>query len=153
MSNPSPEAVIAQLKHQLQFLCRDCCSEWKQGGPYIHELADGTKLRKNRMNGVCECGYSQNGHELKQALEAAIRKVTMFTDRIQQIVKSEGTPLFGSNNESYCFWCEVEWAKPDWRLDPQPDLFGHPRNHCLVWEGFTSETNLSAEQDWRDKLW
>lgn len=25
------------------------------------------------------------------------------------------------------------WVKPDWRLDPYPPLFGHPRNECQVW--------------------
>ena len=64
---------------------------------------------------------------------SVIARLTQAKAQVLAIVNSRQTPLSGHNDNSRCDWCLATWTKPDWRLDPQPPLFGHPENECLVW--------------------
>ena len=77
---------------------------------------------------------------------AVIARLTQAKAQVLAIVNSIRTPLSGHNDNSRCDWCLVTWTKPDWRLDPQPPLFGHPENECLVWLAVSDLTLLSAQE-------
>lgn len=51
---------------------------------------------------------------------------------IAEVIASDATPFLRHNERSSCVWCGAKWTPPNWQLDPQPELFGHPENGCLV---------------------
>jgi hypothetical protein len=61
--------------------------------------------------------------------------------KIARLIASDDTPFTCHNDRQMCRWCESEWPKPDWRLDPQPSFFGHPKNDCLVWQSAIGDKN------------
>lgn len=71
--------------------------------------------------------------ELTALVDQQAQQIAQQREKVKRIINSDATPLHGHNRVTVCDWCSVSWPKPDWRLSPQPDLFGHPVNDCLVW--------------------
>lgn len=59
-------------------------------------------------------------------------KLRTAIEHVTAITGGDATPFSCHNKDNECAWCGAEWTTPDWRLDPQPAMFGHPENGCLV---------------------
>jgi hypothetical protein len=89
-----------------------------------------------------DCDHGVRGGESCQTCKGIGTVIVIFRDdlrvvcrKIESVMNSDATPFDSHNNTTTCLWCNEKWNAPDWRLDPQPPLFGHPTNECLVWDG------------------
>lgn len=110
------EASLAALKKELvmwrEMAAADHCSR--------HPEAE-------RLKGCVECV----GDEIaKSRLRADVAEVSLASarEKVTEIVSNVDTPIYSHNDKCECEWCHTEWQKPNWKIDPQPPLFGHPKN-------------------------